>query len=64
MKNSEVLEYLTEKEIDLLKVALFYLEDNVYDMSTIHDMNMERSEVTILINKIFRNYEDEWVEYI
>jgi hypothetical protein len=55
---------LTEKEIDLLKVALFYLEDNVYDMSTIHDMNMERGEVTTLINKIFRNYEDGWVEYI
>jgi hypothetical protein len=64
MKNSEVLEFLTEKEIDLLKVALFYLEDNVYDMSTIHDMNMERGEVTTLINKIFRNYEDGWVEYI
>lgn len=64
MKNSEVLEYLTEKEIDLLKVALFYLEDNVYDMSTVHDMNMEREEVTTLINKIFRNYEDGWVEFI
>lgn len=64
MKNSEVLEYLTQKEIDLLKVALFYLEDNVYDMAEVHDMEMSRDEVTTLINKIFRNYEDGWVEFI
>jgi hypothetical protein len=64
MKNSEVLEYLTEKEIDLLKVALFYLEDNAYDMSTVHDIEISREEVTTVINKIFRNYEDGWVEFI
>ncbi len=64
MKNSEVLEYLTEKEIDVLKVALFYLEDNAYDMSTVHDIEISREEVTTVINKIFRNYEDGWVEFI
>jgi len=64
MKNSEVLEYLTQKEIDLLKVALFYLEDNVYDMAEVHDIEISRDEVTNLINKIFRNYEEGWVEFI